>query len=74
LRLEEFSRDRTKASGYKGFCKACDNAKSRRYYEANRERKLAAMAKRSAALREARESTGWRGRRTRWSPRGGVDG
>ena len=64
LPVEEFARDRTKASGYKGFCKACDNAKSRRYYEANRERKLASMAKRRAALREA---AGGRGRRR--SPR-----
>jgi hypothetical protein len=31
LPVEEFARDRTKASGYKSFCKACDNAKSRRY-------------------------------------------
>ena len=30
LPVEEFARDRSKASGYKGFCKACDNAKSRR--------------------------------------------
>ena len=63
LPVEEFARDRSKASGYKGFCKACDNAKSRRYYEANRERKLASMAKRRAALREAR---GWQGRRRSW--------
>ena len=54
LRLEDFARDRTKASGYKGFCKACDNAKSRRYYEANRERSLASGAKRRAALRDAK--------------------
>jgi hypothetical protein len=66
LPVEEFARDRTKTSGYKGFCKACDNAKSRRYYEANRERRLASMATRRAALREARGATGWRGRRNRW--------
>jgi hypothetical protein len=64
LPVEEFARDRTKASGYKSFCKACDNAKSRRNYEANRERRLASMAKRRAAPREDR---GWRGRRERWS-------
>ena len=62
--VEDVARDRTKASGYKGFCKACDNAKSRRYYEANRERRLASGAKRRAAPQEARE---WRGRRERWS-------
>ena len=67
LRIEEFARDKTKANGRKSICKACDREKSRRYYEANRERKLASMAKRRAALREAREATGWRGRRQRWS-------
>ena len=44
-------------------CKVCDREKARRYYEANRERKLAYMAERNEALREAREATGWRGRR-----------
>jgi hypothetical protein len=67
LRVEEFARDKTKASGHKNICKACDREKSRRYYEANRERKLAYMAERNEALREAREATGWRGRRGRWS-------
>jgi hypothetical protein len=64
LRIREFARDRSKASGRKSHCKACDREKARRYYEANRERKLAYMAERNAALREAR---GWR-RRERWSP------
>lgn len=40
-------------------CKVCDREKD----EANRERKLAYMAERNEALREAREATGWRGRR-----------
>jgi hypothetical protein len=62
--LEEFARDRSKASGYASRCKACDREKARRYYEANRERKLAYMAERTEALREAR---GWQGRRQRWS-------
>jgi hypothetical protein len=33
-------------------------------YRRNRERRLVAMAERRAALREAREATGWRGRRS----------
>jgi hypothetical protein len=60
--LEEFARDASKASGHKSLCKACDRVKSRRYYEANRERKLAYMNQRNARLREAR---GIRGRRSR---------
>jgi hypothetical protein len=68
LRVEEFARDKTKASGRKSICKACDREKSRRYYEANRERKLAYMAERNEALREAREATGWRGRRRSGRP------
>ena len=47
-------------------CKVCDREKAHRYYEANRERKLAHMAERNEALREDREATGWRGRRYRW--------
>jgi len=67
LRIDEFARDRSKASGRKSICRACDRAKARRYYAANRERKLAYTAERNEALREAREATGWRGRRHRWS-------
>jgi hypothetical protein len=63
LPVEEFARDRSKGDGLRSICKACDRGKSRRYYEANRERKLASMAKRRAALREAR---GHRRRRERW--------
>ena len=37
----EFSPDSSKASGQSSICRACDRAKSRRYYEANRERVLA---------------------------------
>ena len=36
LPLDEFARDASKASGYKSWCKACDNAKSRDYCERNR--------------------------------------
>lgn len=56
----EFSPDSSKASGRSSICRVCDREKSRRYYEANRERKLAYMAARNAALREGRD---WRGRR-----------
>jgi hypothetical protein len=55
---------RKKATGRKSVCKACDREKARRYYEANRERKLAYMAERNEALQQAR---GWQGRRQRWS-------
>ena len=61
LALDMFAIDRSKASGLKSHCKACDNEKSRAYYAANRERKLAYMRERNAALREAR---GLRGRRS----------
>jgi hypothetical protein len=49
----EFARDRPKASGHRSHCKGCDNAKSKRYYAANRERVLAKRAARTAELREA---------------------
>lgn len=39
--VEEFARDKSKSNGRKSFCKSCDNAKSKRYYAANRERVLA---------------------------------
>lgn len=35
----EFSRDRSRSSGYKSLCKPCDRAKSAAYYAANRELK-----------------------------------
>jgi hypothetical protein len=60
-RVDEFSPDRSKASGRSSICRACDRDKSKRYYEANRERKLAKMAERNAGLREA---AGARGRRS----------
>jgi hypothetical protein len=41
LPVEEFARDATKRLGRKGICKACDNAKSRRYYAAHRDEVLA---------------------------------
>lgn len=51
LPLAQFASDRWKASGHKSWCKSCDNAKSRAYYEANYERKLAYMAVQRAAAR-----------------------
>jgi hypothetical protein len=65
LPIEEFARDPSKACGFKRLCKPCDNERSKRYYQRNRERRLAAMAERRAAVREAKEATGWRGRRGR---------
>jgi len=38
---EDFYIDRSKASGLRSPCKACDLEKSRAYYQANRESKLA---------------------------------
>jgi hypothetical protein len=35
--LDDFSRDKSKASGRKSLCRACDNAKAKRYYEVNHE-------------------------------------
>jgi hypothetical protein len=39
--ISAFARDGSKSSGHKSHCKGCDNAKSRAYYEANRERVIA---------------------------------
>jgi hypothetical protein len=47
---EEFARDGTKASGRKSFCKSCDNAKSKRYYEANREHVIRRIKRRAAGV------------------------
>ena len=49
--VEEFSRDRSRHDGRMIRCRACDNARARRYYEANRERKLAKANARNAMLR-----------------------
>jgi hypothetical protein len=51
LPLDGFARDASKASGRKSHCKGCDRAKSRRYYEANRDKVLARYV--PAPLREA---------------------
>lgn len=45
----EFYADKSKASGRKSICKACDLEKSRRYYEANRERVAARNRARAVA-------------------------
>jgi len=52
--LEEFARDASKASGFKSWCKACDKAKSRAYYERNRERVIARVSTRAMDLRKER--------------------
>jgi hypothetical protein len=57
-----FAVDRSKRCGIKSICKACDREKARRYYAENREKVIARVAARQAALREER---GWRGRRRR---------
>jgi hypothetical protein len=50
----EFARDRSKRRRRKSWCKRCDAARSRAYYERNRERKLAAVKVHQAKLREER--------------------
>jgi hypothetical protein len=77
LPLSEFAVDRSKANGQKSRCKRCDNAKSKAYYAANRERVLARLSTRNAELREARPWAGQRRRRSKWDrrreyPGGGV--
>jgi predicted sulfurtransferase len=47
----DFSRDRSKADGYKPLCKSCDRAKAKRYYEDNRADQLAKANARNARLR-----------------------
>jgi hypothetical protein len=39
--LDRFAVDRSKSTGVKSWCRDCDNARSKAYYEANRERVLA---------------------------------
>ena len=68
--LEEFAKDATKSSGFKSHCKVCDRAKSKRYYAENRERKLAYMADRNAARREAEGRRPRRSGRPRHARRG----
>lgn len=51
---DDFARDSSKASGRKSQCKECDNAKSRAYYEANRERVLARVKAQKRRAREER--------------------
>jgi hypothetical protein len=64
--LTEFAVDRSKASGRKSLCLACDRMKSRAYYVANRERKLDKLeARRRAAGIPARGPSRWR-----YRPRG----
>jgi hypothetical protein len=55
LNSAAFAPDGSKASGFKSICRGCDREKSRRYYAANRERKLAAANERNARKRAARD-------------------
>jgi hypothetical protein len=48
---DDFAGDASKASGRKSICKPCDNEKSRRYYEANRDRVIARVQAQQAAKR-----------------------
>ena len=63
LPVDQLARDPSKARGYKLLCKACDNLRSKAYYERNRERRIAVMAERREAERQAKEAQGWRGRK-----------
>jgi hypothetical protein len=49
--LNDFALDNSKGSGFKSICKSCDRRKSRDYYLANRERKLARATARNSRLR-----------------------
>jgi hypothetical protein len=51
--LDEFARDASKASGRKGLCKSCDNAKSADYYARNRDRVIARVSARRGSPRLA---------------------
>ena len=51
--VEEFAIDRHHSRGRLRRCKDCDNRKSRRYYQANREAKQRAARERNAAKRDA---------------------
>jgi hypothetical protein len=43
-KTDDFARDRSKASGRTSICKACDRAKAKAYYAANRERVIARVS------------------------------
>ncbi len=51
LPLTDFARDASKAPGHKSICKACDRARAKRFYRANRERILAAANARNSQAR-----------------------
>jgi hypothetical protein len=53
LTLDRFAVDRSKRVGVKSWCKACDNARSRAYYELNREDVLARVNAYNAEHRRA---------------------
>jgi hypothetical protein len=66
LPVEEFARDASKASGHKSLCKACDRVKSKAYYAANREAKLAKLEQERRAAGIPRRGSG---ERRRYHPR-----
>jgi hypothetical protein len=51
--LEEFAKDASKASGRKGLCKPCDNAKSADYYARNRDKVIARVIARRGPPKQA---------------------
>lgn len=53
----DFAPDPSKGSGYKSICRSCDNAKSSRYYERNRERVIARVQRRQAELSNTKGAT-----------------
>jgi hypothetical protein len=55
LPVSAFAVDRNKSGGVKGWCRSCDNARSREYYAANRERRLARVKQYQASKRRPRK-------------------
>lgn len=49
--LDDFPRDKSKASGRSSRCRPCDNSRSRRYYEANSDRVIARVTARRPATK-----------------------
>ncbi len=56
-KLEEFATDRSKASGHKSLCKACENRKSKRYYRQHREEILEKAAAKRGRPRPPERTT-----------------
>jgi uncharacterized CHY-type Zn-finger protein len=58
LPVEDFARDKSKSSGRKSICKACDNEKAKRYYADNLD--LDGPSKRRGRVRERVYAQRWR--------------